>query len=315
MHQHRVVLRTYGLLGRVATLSGGPLLRLRLGQETLGRRLDRWIRRRITPAIRAPNPVLVQGHVMWYPESDVFEEDYLALDNHEPETTRLVQELLRPGMTFVDLGSFIGYYTLLGARRVGDSGHIFAFEPAPYAVEALKHNIAANGYQDRVTVVPVAVSNAVGRSRFFLPRLPQGLSSLYPNELVTSRFIEVETTCLDAYFASLGWPPVHLMKVDVEGAEKAVLEGMAQFSRRNPDLKLVIEFSPVAMRGAGVSPEELFAALGRLGFTEFSAIRRHLEPLSVPSDIPRLVRMAKKLEGSGRVVNLFCEKRPYRLSA
>lgn len=308
MPWHRVILRSYHVLGRVAKFIGGPLLRLRLGQETVGRRVDRWMRYLITPVIRAPNPVLVQGHLMWYPSADVFEEDFLALDNHEPETTRLVKELVRPGMTFVDLGAFIGYYTLLAARQVGDAGHVFAFEPAPYAIEVLKRNVGANGYEARVTVIPMAVSNTTGRSRLFLPRLPQGLSSLHPNTLVTSRFVEVETTTLDASFASLGWHRVDLIKMDIEGAEKAALEGMVEVSRRNPDLKLIIEFAPVAMRGAGVRPEEFFAALEAVGFSSYWLIGHQLERLEIPRDIPCLVPMAEKLDTIGKAVNLYCEK-------
>lgn len=308
MPWHRVVLRSYYVLGRVAKFIAGPLLKLRLGQETVGRRMDRWVRHLITPAIRAPNPVVVQGHLMWYPAADVFEEDFLALDNHEPDTTRLIQELLHPGMTFVDLGAFIGYYTLLAARQVGDAGHVFAFEPAPYAVEVLKRNVGANGYEGNVTVVPTAVSNTTSKSRLFLPRLPQGLSSLHPNTLVTSRFVEVDTTTLDASFASLGWRRVDLIKMDIEGAEKAALEGMAELSRRNPDLKLIIEFAPVAMRGAGVRPEEFFAALEAVGFNSYWLIGRQLERLQIPRDIAQLVSMADKLDTIGKAPNLYCEK-------
>jgi hypothetical protein len=113
----------------------------------------------------------------------------------------------------------------------------------------------------------------------------------------------VETITLDDFFAGEGWPPVHLIKMDIEGAEKLALEGMMELSARNPDLKLILEFSPGTQRAASVTPEELFDTLATLGFRKFFAIKGGLQPLAIPEDIPRLVRLA----GDG-YVNLLCEK-------
>ncbi len=113
----------------------------------------------------------------------------------------------------------------------------------------------------------------------------------------------METTTLDGFFAAEGWPPVHLIKMDIEGAEKLALEGMRKLVARAPNLKLIMEFAPVVQRAAGVSSEELFDTLSSLGFQKFSVIRHSLEGLSMPDDITRLVRML----GDSHI-NLLCEK-------
>lgn len=303
MKWHRVILKVYRLAGRAARVGFAPLLPLRLGKRTIGQLIDGCVRKLITPAIRAPNPAMVQGHIMWYLPGQVFHQDYMTLDNYEPETTRLVRRLLRPGMTFVDLGAHVGYYTLIAARQVANSGHVYAFEPAPQAADVLKRNIAANRYERTVTIVLKAVSDDVGRRQFVLPRVHQSMSSFYVGNTAAASFIQVETTSLDAFFTSLGWPQVDLVKMDVEGAEKAALYGMAEMIRRNSDLKLIVEFAPKPMRAAGVLPREFFALLQAVGFDTLSIIHRQLQPLQVPEGIPRLLCLAHD-----EAVNLLCEK-------
>ena len=68
----------------------------------------------------------------------------------EISETRLIQALLRPGMTFLDVGANIGYYTLIGARLVGPSGNVHAFEPHSRIRERLRENVARNDYQNVV---------------------------------------------------------------------------------------------------------------------------------------------------------------------
>src|SRR6185436_7645314 len=74
---------------------------------------------------------------------------------YEPETTRLVHKLVRPGMTVVDVGASVGYYSRLCGRLVGSRGRVYAFEPHPTIVELLRHNV--RGYP-QVVVYPLAVA-------------------------------------------------------------------------------------------------------------------------------------------------------------
>src|SRR5579863_8811720 len=62
----------------------------------------------------------------------------------EREETGIVRRTLRPGMTFVDVGANVGYYTALAAQLVGPSGSVFAFEPSDYAYSRLQRMIDQN---------------------------------------------------------------------------------------------------------------------------------------------------------------------------
>jgi hypothetical protein len=80
----------------------------------------------------------------------------------EPVTTKLIETLLAPGMVFVDIGAQIGYHTLFAARRVANTGRVFAFEPDKRHLDLLNRNLYENCLYN-VTVAPLAAFNKTGR--------------------------------------------------------------------------------------------------------------------------------------------------------
>jgi FkbM family methyltransferase len=221
----------------------------------------------------------------------------------EPETTRVFLDLLKPGQTFVDVGAHIGYYTLLAARLVGPDGRVYAFEPAPANLALLMKNIHANGYSDRVTVIPKAVRDEPRRVKLFLNPDDGCTNSVFTILPASGESVDVEATTLDEVFEKAGWPAIHTMKMDIEGSETAALEGMRGVSVRNPKLSLIIEFCPKNLLAANVTSEEFFDALRMLGFVSISVIARSLVPVESPAEI---LRVAPKAGRS--YVNLLCEK-------
>ena len=148
-----------------------------------------------------------------------------------------------------------------------------------------------------------AVTNKTGLVSLFPDERDKSESSLYASPLTGTQGVVVEATSLDDFFECRGWPPVHLVKMDIEGAEKAALEGMKQLVDRNRSLKLIVEFSPRMQAAAGVSSDEFLDTLTRLGFQRIWALCNGLQPMNILDDIPRLVRMAR--DG---YINLFCER-------
>src|SRR5437867_4169102 len=75
-------------------------------------------------------------------------EDYIQrsifLGTFEPAETRIVSKYLQKGMTVVDVGANVGYFTALGAKRVGSGGRIAAFEPSPYAFQRMSRMVCEN---------------------------------------------------------------------------------------------------------------------------------------------------------------------------
>lgn len=134
---------------------------------------------------------------------------------------------LRPGDVFYDVGANVGFLTVIGRRLVGPTGHAVAIEPVPTNATLVRRNCAINGFGD-VQVVERAVADTCGAGRLVLARHSGGaaLSTVdRPADATTA--IDVPLTTVDALVAETGLVPT-VVKIDVEGAELAVLTGMAE---------------------------------------------------------------------------------------
>lgn len=235
-------------------------------RRVIGARAGRWVSQLSSHGGR---PVQVQGHRMVLSPPGEYAAPDLVADRYEPGTTRLFRELLEPGQTVIDIGAHAGYYTLLAARAVGATGRVIAFEPAPRNLALLRQNVAQNGYAEIVTVVPSAVSNAVGRQTLLLSGFDTGFHSLQqvgPRRKGADGGVVVETTTVDAYLVGLGWPRVDLVKLDIEGGETAALRGMRGLTARTPGLRLVVEFCPWILRALSMDPAAFLQLLRDEGF-------------------------------------------------
>ena len=250
-----------------------------------------------------PNPVIVHGNYMyWFPEAYQAAIIY-SVEDCDHDTRLLLESLLNPGMTLIDLGANIGFYSLVGAKRIQTNGKVYAFEPQPLCCKVLRKSVHANGYDGLVDVIEKAVSNKTTTCALHLKYQGDGGASLFVNPLEGMKPFEVETVTLDDFFENKGWPAVDLIKMDIEGAEQAALEGMKQLASRNPALKLIIEFSPVILGASNVSNEQLFKTLTELDFNKISVIDGGLQVVDLPQDVPLLVQMA-----GTSCVNLLCER-------
>jgi len=240
--------------------------------------------------------VKVHGLILNVPRDFAF----LGVRPYEPKTTNLLLSLLRPGMTFVDVGAHIGYYSLLSSRKVGPTGRVFAFEPDPRNYALLTANISANNCTNVVSVQK-AVADYTGKGRLFLSTSSVSHSLYKDNSVPISSIIEVDVVSLDDYFRQLGWPSVvNVIKMDIEGAEIPALRGMKELSSRNPSLKLILEFRPRRILAAGYTVEDLFCVLTELGFTSIQDINTGEWVLS-PQE-------GKQLNIPSKSTNLFCFK-------
>ena len=162
---------------------------------------------------------------------------YLAWNRYEYDAFRAD---IKPGDVVLDLGANIGAYSVLFARWTGDAGHVFAFEPAPESRRALIDMLEANGVADRVSVLPSAISASSGRASF-RANGSDGGNRLIDGDRAGSH--TVETTTVDEFCRQMQLVPA-FMKVDVEGAELAVLRGARRTIASTPDLKVYVEMHP-----------------------------------------------------------------------
>jgi FkbM family methyltransferase len=135
----------------------------------------------------------------------------------------MVRHLGRGGV-FYDIGANIGFFALLGARFAGPEGHVYAFEPTPDNAAEIRANVALNE-DANVTVIEKAVGAAAGTGRLQVVD-DQSWSKLVETgeHPFTERVMDIEVVAIDDLVGELR-PPT-LVKIDVEGFELPVLEGM-----------------------------------------------------------------------------------------
>lgn len=208
----------------------------------------------------------------------------------EPETSRVLLDIHRPGMNFVDVGANMGYFTSLAALAVradGAKGQVWAFEPDPESYEFLADNVALNWifegvwleckgvYSRSDTVTLYKREKYVGNTS--LGAVPEGdLARIMDRQTPH----QVEVVSLDEYFLP-GGEPLDLVKIDVEGAEPHVLQGMRGLLAAQPRIRLMLEWSPGQIRNTmKLDPAPMMLMLREHGFRA-AYIGQTLEPVDL----------------------------------
>lgn len=242
--------------------------------------------------------------IFFNPERPSYTVRGLLMGTYELGTVKLLRSIMGRDTTLVDLGANIGYFSLIAARGISGNGKVYAFEPDPDTFSILQKNIDANRFLKLIEAIPTAIADREGTSTFHQYVNDAGSSSLVRRELHVRESIEVHVTTLDLWAESLGWPKIDVIKMDIEGAEVAALSGMHEVSRRNENLKLILEFNADALTSASSNHEEFFAHLRSLGFTRLSVVDEHgLKEMNLERDRNRLVRRAR-----WEPINIYCEK-------
>jgi len=172
----------------------------------------------------------------------------------EAEQKFIIEQVLQPGMTALDIGANIGYFTVMMARIVGSTGRVFAVEPHPGNFELLRTNVARNGFADWTELQEVAIARTSGRQpllisphsnwhSLFRPAMNACLSwhEKYRHRVVGS--VEVETSTLADYLN--GKRPIDFLHMDIEGYEVEILRSLAaQATEGNARLHVLFETHP-----------------------------------------------------------------------
>jgi len=216
---------------------------------------------------------------------------------YEPETTRLIKDILKPGMTFVDIGAHIGYFTRLAAQRVGVSGRVVAFEADRENLVLLKKNSAPFS---NITIVPEAISDTKGNITFYHVRGSTGCHSVVPHD--DSRAEIVSATTLDDFLERRNMPRVDVIKMDIEGGEWKALLGMEKTIAASR-VQLILEYNPDSLRRAGIDPHDLLRWLYAHDFLIHVLTSGQMTEL-LPHDIGNIDHLLSA-EGS---VNIYCAK-------
>jgi len=172
-----------------------------------------------------------------------------------PLQDALVREV-RAGATVFDIGANVGFVTLVAASLVGPTGRVVAFEPVPANADAIRENLALNNI-DWVELHETAVGRAAGSAKMIVSDV-SAFSRLETVNVPTGarERIDVGIISIDDFMGLGASPAPDLVKIDVEGAELDVLEGMR---------RTIAEYRPVILcevHDCNVAYAELMSSLG-----------------------------------------------------
>ena len=177
-------------------------------------------------------------------------KDLLERGIREPVVTKILRQEIKPGDVVIDIGANIGYYALQEARLVGPEGMVYAIEPVVENYELLCKNIELNGYTN-IKPYLLAIGNRTGKEE--LHRTKQSNCGVIWGETPRSqRFkrrmkqigtdvIEVDTMTLDDFIKREGISPPDFIRMDVEGYEVAIIEGMKETLAKARNMKIEME--------------------------------------------------------------------------
>ncbi len=239
---------------------GWFLAKFKLDEIPFLRKINKSVVRLLRPKL-----MKIQGHTMFLDREDSLHLSYNKIFEpiFEPNETNLVKKVIKRGDVVVDIGANIGYYSLIFLKIIGEEGRVFSFEPDPYCFNLLKKNIEINHYNNAM-LIQKAISNENGRAKLYISdsyNANQTIHDLHDDR----RSIEIETIRLDDYFRDYN-KRIDFIKIDTEGSEAKILQGMPLLLQKNKDIKIMAEFWPLGLKKSGADPAKYLELVLGYGF-------------------------------------------------
>lgn len=249
----------------------------------------------------------VHDYRMWLDVGDQGISRTLLLFGRREEDHKIIMErTMTAGMTVLDIGANIGYYAMIERNLIGPKGTIIAAEPSPQNVQLLRQNIELNGAVN-VHVFECAVSDASSTRTFFLSE-KSNLNTFHPGGATGSSDgmtpIDVETLSVDDLIARAGVDKVDYVRMDVEGHEVEVINGLLdsiEAGRQSPSIILETHRDRYTAEHDFAAPlRRLFAAGYEVGY------------LASTSDQGSALIEAMGYKGGPRISTDFMHRRLYQ---
>jgi FkbM family methyltransferase len=230
-------------------------------RETLWRDAAKWVSYRLLPRG-------AYQRLLAYSKT----RDFTSGRFREPELD-LIDPLVRPGDSAVDIGANHGMWTLALSRAAGEGGRVFSFEPVPFTFGVLSA-VARRGRLSNVTLINEGCSDRLATMEMTIPLQRAGSSDDLGAHLAQRRpqgsgatgksvRVSCEMTTLDSALG--GVEGVSLLKLDIEGAELLALRGAADLiARQRP--AIICEVDAGFLEGFGQQPQDVVDFLGRWGY-------------------------------------------------
>jgi FkbM family methyltransferase len=191
----------------------------------------------------------------------------LIWNKFEKDETDYMCKVLKKGDVFIDIGSNIGLFSLIASKIVGDEGKVLCFEPSPLTFSRLKENVTINNFNN-LDIRNLGLSDAIGELTFYVSNNGydawNSFSPSKDNKLELS--INVPVSTLDFELNEIDKSKIKLVKIDVEGWEKFVLQGAKDFlTNFNPIV--MVEFTEQNTFNSGYPVYDIYDIMENFGYT------------------------------------------------
>jgi len=260
--------------------------------------------------------VTKEGHALDAPLPDMIPMYLFLFGIWEPDLTAYITRSLRPGDTMIDVGANHGAFVLLAAGIVGATGRVVAVEALPSMATRLKRNIETNRDSEGATLAPIDVIAAAASDREGEVTIYEGpFENLGRTTTLETRGERAVATVRCAPLAALvdddAIRAARLIKIDVEGAEPAVLAGLAEsIGALAADVEILVELSPHWWAESGPDAATVLAPFLHAGFRVYELPNdywpwRYAFPRRVAAPAP----LREPLDALRRRVDLILSRR------
>lgn len=234
------------------------------------RTINRILPRQTAPIYVGDNTILARtvfGDWIYLDSRDTSLSPAIMLTgNWEPWITKVFYETVKPGMSVVDVGCNCGFYAILAARAVGETGRVVAVDANPRMVDLTRRSISANGMMYRARAVHGAVIDSPRMVEIGVPDEHMGSGSLLIREGIAGDHVTLIQAPGDRLETFLGDNKrVDVLKIDAEGAEPLILRGAEEVLTANRNIQVFMEFAPPMLSGFE-PPAEFLARVRSYGF-------------------------------------------------
>ena len=186
----------------------------------------------------------------------------------EPECTRLVKKLVKPQMAIYDIGANMGYYVIMESTRIGKKGKVYAIEPSQENYKRLIENCELNKCSN-IETYKMLIGNKTELSKLYISDKLNWCSVMK----TTENYEEVSMYTFDEFIKGKEKPD--FIRMDVEGYEYHVVDGMKQFLQSGKPCLMFMEVHPKIIRDNKLDVKVMYKKLFETGFIPTHIIKKH----------------------------------------
>lgn len=186
--------------------------------------------------------------------------------------TGILDSVLHPGDTFIDIGANHGSFSILASRIVGKNGIVIAVEPQPRMAHVIRKSLEMNAIGP-YRVLETATGDSDGETEFLIPVDTSGSAGVFRTHSAMHKHkkIKVPIGRFDRLTDWKQFPGNVFLKLDIEGSEMAFLNGAAEMIRHRKPV-LLMEINPKSIKASGETPEKLIGILQDLGYCYYADV-------------------------------------------